>query len=116
MKQLALEIENVTSLAPEIIEALEEAKEFVERYMTSERDEKLQIKLDALIKKVKGEFFNKAHQDEDEANARLIAAAPEMLEALEEVKRTCVDDKHRTLESIKAWVLLESAIKKAKGG
>lgn len=46
---------NLISCAPEMLEALEEAKEFIERFMSSERDEKLQLKLDLLIKKAKGE-------------------------------------------------------------
>lgn len=46
---------------------------------------------------------------EREANARLIAAAPDMLEALQNIEN---DDKHMP-ES--AWILIQSAIAKAKG-
>jgi hypothetical protein len=56
---------------------------------------------------------------EQQANARLIAAAPEMLEVLETVKRARLKEHAETPESWKALVLLGSqvngAIAKAKG-
>ena len=45
-----------------------------------------------------------------QANARLIAAAPEMLEALENIEN---DDMHMPAT---AWRMIQNAIRKAKGG
>lgn len=46
---------------------------------------------------------------QEEANARLIAAAPDMLEALENIEN---DDEHMPLS---AWKLIQDAIAAAKG-
>lgn len=48
--------------------------------------------------------------EKDKANARLIAAAPEMLEALENIEN---DDAHMPAA---IWDLIQKAIAKAKGG
>lgn len=48
-------------------------------------------------------------------NASLLAAAPEMLNALEAIKETCPADSDTTNRFWEAWQKLESAIKKAKG-
>ena len=49
------------------------------------------------------------------ANAHLIAAAPDMLEALEAIEKSCPTDDDVTKEFYAAWKKLESAIRKAKG-
>ncbi len=49
-------------------------------------------------------------RDERTANARLIAAAPDMLEALENIEN---DDAHMPST---AWDMIQNAICKAKGG
>lgn len=53
------------------------------------------------------------YTDEDEANAKLMAAAPEMLEALEELKATNSYWWQDVDENL--LVKIESVIKKAKG-
>jgi len=68
-----------------------------------------------------GEHLTDIEQDEALANARLIAAAPEMLEALEQIaegRGTFSLDHHQhaknTIEEMKA--LAVAAIQKARGG
>lgn len=54
--------------------------------------------------------------ENDKANAQLIAAAPELLEALEEIV-TCEENRAKDLRHRKAWELVkfsEQRIKKAK--
>lgn len=50
-----------------------------------------------------------------EANAKLIAAAPDMLEALEEVRELMADEGAITKRSSKIYENIKAAIKKAKG-
>lgn len=49
------------------------------------------------------------------ANARLISAAPEMLEALIAIKESCPCDDDVTAQFSEAWTKLEFAILKAMG-
>jgi len=55
-----------------------------------------------------------AHKEELEANARLMAAAPEMLEALEDVKIWLEESKRKDLVPV-LWVEVCAAIAKARG-
>jgi hypothetical protein len=53
------------------------------------------------------------------ANARLIASAPDLLEALEEIRADCIaraDIKGTVPIGRGAWLMLENAIARAKGG
>lgn len=52
--------------------------------------------------------------DERLANARLIAAAPELLEALREIMREC-DENHSVLAKARAYSIARAAIAKATG-
>ena len=41
-------------ITPAMLETLEKALDFIERYMSNEREEKLQAEVEAIIKKAKG--------------------------------------------------------------
>lgn len=62
-----------------------------------------------------GEWVRRDNADEIEANARLIAAAPELLEALQSVLKHCPADPDTTPSFLGAWHKAEAAIAKATG-
>ena len=53
--------------------------------------------------------------DQQEANGRLIAAAPELLKALRELVALEADGKHASESSIEPWERARAAIAKATG-
>lgn len=54
--------------------------------------------------------------EDAEANANLIAAAPDMYEALEDALRTCEQDMQHILDNGRLRDVLRAALAKAKGG
>ena len=55
------------------------------------------------------------YTDEDAANARLIASAPELLESLQDLMFAEGGEAGQTAEQLEAWAQAEAAIAKATG-